>query len=132
MHATASAIAGSLWTSTAPTGSLTLLPPWILPLRLGAQLSRWRRSGAPGPVAGHPAQPQANVEAVPLHYFLLGRGDGRDPSGWLVQLLVYVVVHPESAAGLPVQPQAYAVAARNAAGVFDKARIEKQISSGPA
>jgi hypothetical protein len=78
IYLTASAIAGSLRTSTAPTGSRTLLPPGILPLRLGAQPSSGRRRGAPGPVAGQPAQLRANAAAVLLHSFSdgsLGRGD---------------------------------------------------------
>jgi hypothetical protein len=97
MHTIASAIVGSLQTSTAPTGSRTLPPPGILPLRLGAQLSRGRRCGAPGPVAGQPAQSQANAEDVPLHLFSygsLGRGYGLDPSEWPVQLRVYAVGPP--------------------------------------
>jgi hypothetical protein len=108
MHAIASAIADSLRTSMAPTGSRILPPPWILPLLLGVQLSRGRRCGAPGPVAGQPAPPRANAEAAPLHSFSygsLGRGDGLDPSGWFAQPLVYAVVHPESAAGSPAQPR---------------------------
>jgi hypothetical protein len=48
-----------------------------------------------------------------LSYGSLGRGDGRDLSGWPVQLRVYAVVHLKSATGSPVQPRAYAVAARN-------------------
>jgi hypothetical protein len=76
-------------------------------------------TGALDPVAGLPAQPCANTEATQRHLSLIRvarSGDGRDLSGWPVQLRVYAVVHSESAAGSPVQPRAYAEAARNAAG----------------
>ncbi len=53
---------------------------------------------------------------ISLSYESLGRSNGRDLSGWPVQLRIYAVVHSESAAGSPVQPRAYAVVARNAAG----------------
>jgi hypothetical protein len=49
MHATASAIAGSLRISTAPTGSWNLLPP-------GSYHFAWAPSAAAGEAAGRPDQ----------------------------------------------------------------------------
>ncbi len=87
MHAIASAIAGNLRTSTAPTGSRTLL---LLPLRLGGQSSSgltWRRRSPLFSLLS---------ESFGLRY-------GLDSSGWPAQPQAYAMVHSESAAGLPAQ-----------------------------
>jgi hypothetical protein len=78
----------------------------------GARSSCGVTSSAAGQRGGYPASS--------LSYWSLGRGDGRNLSGWPVQLRVYAVVHSESAAGSesPVQPLVYAVAAQNAAGLL--------------
>jgi hypothetical protein len=116
MHTIASAIAGSLRTSTAPTGS-RLLPgcpaqpretPLGRPVQLwGNQRSRGRRL----------------PRSISLSFGSLSRSNGRDLSWRPVQLLVYAVVHSESAAGPPVQPRVYAVTARNAAGIFKPLQV---------
>ncbi len=121
MHAIASAIAGSLRTSAAPTGSRPLPPPGFPPPGLDAQPSRGgRRGGRSIQLLGYQLSSGLTRRLprfIPLSYRSLGRGDGRDLSGWPVQLRVYAVAHSGSAAGSPVQLRAYAVAAqRNAAG----------------
>jgi hypothetical protein len=83
MHAITSAIAGSLRTSTAPTGSRLLPPPrsqnlvWILSRwkpRGGAQSSCGVTSSAAGQRGGYPTSSRS--------YWSLGRGDNCDLSGW--------------------------------------------------
>jgi hypothetical protein len=79
MYAIASAIAGSLRTSTAPTGSRPLQLLWILLLRLVAQLSRGRRSGGAWSSCG---PTQRLPRFISFSYGSLGRSDGRYLSGW--------------------------------------------------
>jgi hypothetical protein len=70
--------------------------------------SRETPRGRPIQLVGLPAQPRANAEATPLSlsYGSLGWGDGRDLSGWPVQLRVFAVVHSESAVGPAASPAA--------------------------
>jgi hypothetical protein len=89
------------------------------PARPSALPSRGRRSRALDRLRGYQLSLGSTLRlprSISLSYGSLGRGDGCDLSGWPVQLWVYSVVHSESAAGSPIQPRAYAVAARNAAG----------------
>ena len=71
MHAIASAIAGSLRTSTAPTASRPLPPVGILPLCLVAQLSRGRRRGGARSSCGVASSAAGQRGGCPASPFLI-------------------------------------------------------------